>query len=81
MVLMTDDPDSERGEEAARDESLLGRRVFLRDLRKWSAVIIGGAVLGRLAEQEARAGWVNRRGRLVNGGGSWVNTRDGWINR
>ena len=86
---MADDSESERQEEAAREERLTGRRDFLRGLRKWSAVVIGGAILGHLAAPEARAGgWVNRRGGWVNGaggGGSWVNRGGGgggsWVNR
>ena len=86
---MADDSESERREEAAREERLTSRRDFLKGLRKWSAVVIGGAVLGHLAAPEARAGWVNRRGGWVNGagggGGSWVNRSGGgggsWVNR
>ena len=76
---MADDSDSGQGEESAREERQIGRRDFLRGLKKWSAVVIGGAVLGHLAAPEARGGWVNR-----GGGGGWVNGRGGggsWINR
>ena len=76
---MADDSELEQGEESAHEERLVGRRDFLRGLKKWSAVVIGGAVLGHLAAPEARAGWVNR------GGGGWVNGRGGgggsWVNR
>ena len=80
---MADDSDLEQGEEAAREKRLVGRRDFLRGLKKWSAVVIGGAVFGGLAAPpEARAGWVNRRGGWVNGGGgSWVNRGGSWVNR
>jgi hypothetical protein len=85
---MADDSESERREETAREERLTGRRDFLRGLRKWSAAVIGGAILGHLAAPEARAGWINRRGGWVNGaggGGSWVNRGGGgggsWVNR
>ena len=82
---MADDSESEQREEAAREERLTSRRDFLRGLRKWSAVVIGGAVLGHLAAPEARAGWINRRGGWVNGAGggcSWVNRGGGsWVNR
>ena len=78
---MADDSELEQGEEAAREKRLVGRRDFLRGLKKWSAVVIGGAVLGHLAAPEARAGWVNRRGGWVNGGGgSWVNRGGSWVN-
>jgi hypothetical protein len=59
-------------------------------LKKWSAVVIGGAVLGHLAAPEARAGWINGRGGggggwVNRGGGGWINGRGGgggsWINR
>ena len=83
---MADDSDVEGHEEAAREERLTGRRDFLRGLKKWSAAVIGAAVIGHLAAPEARAGWINRRGGWVNGagGGGWVNGRGGggsWINR
>lgn len=77
---MADDSDAEQGEEAAREQRLVGRRDFLRGLKKWSAVVIGGAVFGALAAPEARAGWINRRGGWVNGGGSWVNRGGSWVN-
>ena len=79
---MADDSESGQREEAARAERLTGRRDFLKGLRKWSAAVIGGAVLGHLAAPEARAGWINRRGGWVNGGGSWINRGGGgWVNR
>ena len=81
---MADDSDVEGREEAAREEKLTGRRDFLRGLKKWSAAVIGAAVIGHLAAPEARAGWINRRGGWVNGaggGGSWVNRGGGgWVN-
>ena len=77
---MADESDVEQGQESAREKRLTGRRDFLRGLKKWSAVVIGGAVLGHLVAPEARAGWVNGRG--GGGGGSWVNRGGGggWIN-
>jgi hypothetical protein len=63
----------------------LGRRDFLLGLKKWSAVVIGGAVQGAfLAQDEAQAGaWVNGRG-VYGGGGAWVNGAGGgggaWVN-
>ena len=77
---MADDTELEQGEESAGEKRLYGRRDFLRGLKKWSAVVIGGAVLGTLAAPEARAGWVNRRGGWVNGGASWVNRGGSWVN-
>jgi hypothetical protein len=67
---MADDSDVEQGEESAREARQVGRRDFLRGLKKWSAVVIGGAVLGHLAAPEARGGWVNR-------GGGWLDQRQG----
>lgn len=82
---MADDSNVEGHEEAAREERLTGRRDFLRGLKKWSAAVIGAAVIGHLAAPEAHGGWVNRRGGWVNGagggGGSWVNRGGGgWVN-
>lgn len=67
------DNDSEiRSEENIPDEGeLLNRRDFLVGLKKWSKIVIGGALLsGALADPKASAGaWINRRG----GGGGWGN--------
>jgi len=71
------------------DATLLARRDFLIGLRKWSAIVIGGALLGGLAEPTEAGGWVNSRGSWINGGhggwvnrgGSWVNGGGSWINR
>jgi len=75
-----------------KDESLT-RREFLAGLKKWSKVVIAGAI-GITVANEAHAGaWVNRYGSWVNhggggwvnrhyGGGSWVNAPGGgWVNR
>lgn len=81
---MADESDLEKGEESVREKRLVGRRDFLRGLKKWSAIVIGGATLSHFAEPTARAGgWVNRRGGWINGGGSWVNRGGGggWVNR
>ena len=83
---MADDSDLEQGEESDREQRLVGRRDFLRGLKKWSAIVIGGAAIGHFAAPEARAGgWINRRGGWINGagggGGSWVNRGGGgWVN-
>ena len=83
-------------EAAAGDEGkeLLGRRLFLQSMGKWSGAAIAAAVFGGawLAfPPEAKAGgWVNRRG---GGGGGWINAAShpggtwvnggagGWVNR
>jgi len=61
---------------------LIGRRDFLRGLRKWSAAVIGVALVGGvLLPEEAEAGWVNSRGSWVNhGGGGWANRATTWVN-
>jgi hypothetical protein len=71
--------DTEEGRE------LLGRRLFLQSMGKWSgaaiAAVLGGAWLAFPPEANAGA-WVNRRGGY--GGGGWINRRGGggggWIN-
>ncbi|MGH9903208.1 MAG: hypothetical protein ACRD68_15480 [Pyrinomonadaceae bacterium] len=90
---MADDSNSDQGkgaaldqfEEVAREKKMMGRRDFLKGLQKWSAIVIGGAVLGSIAAPEAQAQWVNRRGTWVNGSGgggsaAWVNRSGGWVN-
>ena len=78
------------------ERELLGRRLFLQSLGKWSGAAIAAAVFGSawLAfPPEANAGaWVNRRGgygggwinRVGGGGGGWINRvgggGGGWIN-
>jgi len=68
------------------ERELLGRRLFLQSIGKWSgaaiaAVVFGGAWLAFLPEANAGA-WVNRRG--GGGGGGWINRwgggGGGWIN-
>ncbi len=74
---MSNDAKIEPREDAneSNDEArLLSRRNFLVGLRKWSTIIIGGALLSGVLPQQEAAGWVNGRG------GAWVNGRGGWIN-
>jgi|SRR5262245_44686976 len=64
-------------------QSALTRRDFLAGLQKWSAAVIGVAVVGGvLLPEAAQAGWVNSRGSWINahGGGGWVNRGGSWIN-
>lgn len=56
--------------EVTDEPELLRRRDFLKSLKKWSQVVIGGIVLGAIAPTQSEAGWVNRRG-----GGGWLNAR------
>jgi len=68
------------------ERGLLGRRLFLQSLGKWSGAAIAAAVFGGAwlaAPPDAEAGaWINRRG--YGGGGGWINGRGygggGWIN-
>jgi hypothetical protein len=64
------------------EQKLLNRRDFLTGLQKWSAAVIGVAVVGGvLLPDEVKAGWVNGRGSWVNGGGGgWVNRGGSWVN-
>jgi hypothetical protein len=57
---------------SSNDRELLDRRGFLLGLKKWSKIVIGGALVGSALldpgrEKEAAA-WVNR-----GGGGAWAN--------
>jgi hypothetical protein len=77
---MSNTPSDEQGpaSEGAESEQ---RRLFLQGMGKWSGAAIVAAVAGTWlgTEQQANAGWLNRRG----GGGGWVNRGGGggWINR
>jgi hypothetical protein len=57
----------------------MDRRGFLLSLKKWSKIVIGGALLGSALlnsgpEKEAEAAaWANRAG----GGGAWANRAGG----
>jgi hypothetical protein len=93
FLLMNNDTSNETtGTEEERE--LLGRRLFLQSMGKWSGAAIAAAVCGGawLAfSPEANAGaWINRRGgygggwinRWGGGGGGWINGGGGgWINR
>ncbi len=95
FLLMNDDTSNETtGTEEERE--LLGRRLFLQSMGKWSGAAIAAAVFGcawLAFPPEANAGaWVNRRGgggagwvnRGGGGGGGWINGGGGgggWINR
>jgi len=62
---------------SANEQALLDRRGFLLGLKKWSKIVIGGALVGGALldpgrEREAAA-WVNRGG----GGGAWANHAGG----
>lgn len=70
---------------------MVGRRLFLQSMGKWSGAAIAAAVAGGwlASAPKAEAGaWINRRvggGAWVNravGGGAWINGGGGgWINR
>ena len=91
---MNDETSNEAmGTEEGRE--LVGRRLFLQCMGKWSGAAIAAAVLGGAwiaLPPEAKAGWINRRGgygggwvnRVGGGGGGWINGGGGgggWINR
>ena len=68
---------------SSEEQLQLSRRDFLAGLRKWSAAVIGVAVVGGImAPAETDAGWINGRGGWLNavGGGGWINRGGSWIN-
>ena len=76
---------------SANEQALLDRRGFLLSLKKWSKIVIGGALVGGALldpgrEREAAA-WVNRGGggawanRAGGGGAAWANRGPSWANR
>ena len=74
----------EHEESINKEEKQLNRRGFLLRLRKWSMVVIAGALAdGALLSFDKKAdaaGWANRAG----GGGAWGNRAGGggaWANR
>ena len=89
---MSDKPTNEGSVPEGRDD-VLGRRMFLQSMGKWSGAAIAAAVAGSWLAGAPRAeagGWINRRGGggggwVNGGGGGWVNRRGGggggWINR
>src|ERR1700693_4296371 len=85
---MNDEQSNERTD-TDEEEGLLGRRLFLQSMGKWSGAAIAAAVFGGAwlaAPTEAGAGaWVQRRG-CDGGGGGWINGRGyggggAWVNR
>jgi len=79
---MEDENHVQQRADTAEEVESLRRRDFLKSLKKWSPIVIGGAVLGALLpSSKAEAGWINARG---GGGVGWVNRGGGggsWINR
>ncbi len=79
---MNDNPSNE-GIVPEVSHDILGRRLFLQSMGKWSGAAIAAAVAGSWFASAPKAeagGWVNRRG---GGGGGWVNGGGGgggWIN-
>jgi hypothetical protein len=87
-LIMDKDPKRRNVEEIDDSkEDLMDRRGFLLGLKKWSKIVIGGALMGgallnSATEKEVEAaGWANRAG----GGGAWANKAGGggaaWANR
>lgn len=74
-------------DKTSSDQELVGRRLFLQSMGKWSGAAIAAALFGSTwiaspPKAEAGAAWINRRGGY--GGGGWINGRGGgggaWIN-
>lgn len=85
-MMKDNDSEMRREEKAPEGEELLQRRDFLIGLKKWSKIVVGGALLsGALTGPEESAGaWVNRwggGGSWGNGGSNWGNGGGGWGNR
>jgi len=77
---MNDNPSNE-GIAPEETQDVVGRRLFLQSMGKWSGAAIAAAVAGSwfASAPKADAAWINRRG----GGGGWVNGGGGgggWIN-
>ena len=72
------EPYDEIDEVETEEPAQTDRRGFFKGIRKWSAVVLTGIVLGATTTKESRAGWLNNRG-----GGGWLNNRSGggWLNR
>ena len=84
-MMEKEDSEIRRVDRASGGEELLKRRDFLIGLKKWSKIVIGGALIsGALAASEASAGaWANGGGAWANrllGGGAWVNGGNAWGN-
>jgi hypothetical protein len=62
---------------SSNGQALLDRRDFLHSLKKWSKIVIGGALAGSAllnhGTEAKAAAWANRAG----GGGAWANHAGG----
>jgi hypothetical protein len=64
----------------SNEQELMDRRGFLLSLKKWSKIVIGGALLGNALlnagpeKQAEAAAWANRGG---GGGAAWANRAGG----
>jgi hypothetical protein len=78
------DKSSNEGNVPEAGNEVIGRRLFLQSLGKWSGAAIAAVVAGSWLASAPNAqagGWVNRR---CGGGGSWANRYGGgggWVNR
>jgi len=85
-MMEKEDSEIRRVDRASGGEELLKRRDFLIGLKKWSKIVIGGALIsGAVAASEASAAsaWANGGGAWANrllGGGAWVNGGNAWGN-
>jgi hypothetical protein len=63
---------------SSSEQELMDRRGFLQSLKKWSKIVIGGAVAGSAllnhTTEVGAAGWANRGG---GGGAAWANRAGG----
>jgi hypothetical protein len=78
---------------SCNEQELMDRRDFLHSLKKWSKIVIGGALAGSVllnhGTMAEAAGWANRGGgggtawanRGGGGGTAWANRGAGWANR
>jgi hypothetical protein len=80
--MNNDKPSNEESVPEVSNE-VLGRRLFLQSMGKWSSAAIAAAVTGSwlASAPRADAAWINRRG--GGSGGGWINGGGGggWINR
>jgi len=78
--LMADEKKLEAMNSEYDHEELLDRRRFLIGLKKWSKIVVGGALAATIpmASNKALAStaWINTRG----GGGAWINGGRIWGN-
>ena len=92
---MDKDPKGQQSEEVSNnEEELMDRRGFLLGLKKWSKIVIGGALLGGALLNtgtekdsgsrrmgQSRRWWWRRCGQTWRWGGGCARRRAAWANR